>query len=85
MTTIDRCRCPLHHRNQGIGRARSWALFRVGEARTHYVEQFTVPSWAEHQSQHDGRLTAEDQQIEDKAFAHIRGRPRTRHLLPADP
>ena len=32
--------------------------------------------------QHDGRLTAEDQAIEDAAFAHIVGTPRAEHLLP---
>jgi hypothetical protein len=41
-----------------------------------------VRTWQEHQRQHDGRLTAEDQAIEDAAFAHVVGTPRTRHLLP---
>ena len=60
-----------------------WNLYRVGEDPHRYVEQFEVPSWEEHELQHQGRLTAEDQAIEDAAFAHITGRPQTQHLLPA--
>jgi MFS family permease len=60
-----------------------WDLYRVGEDPHLYVEQFEVPSWQEHQRQHEGRLTAEDKAIEDAAFTHIVGRPKTQHLLPA--
>jgi hypothetical protein len=63
--------------------AARWDLYRVGESPDLFLEQFQVPTWQEHQRQHDGRLTAEDQAIEDAAFAHIVGTPRTRHLLPA--
>ena len=49
-----------------------------------FLEQFEVPTWAEHQRQHESRLTAEDKEIEEAAFAHIIGRPRTQHLLPVD-
>jgi hypothetical protein len=57
-------------------------LYRVGESPHLFLEQFQVPTWQEHQRQHDGRLTAEDQAIEDAAFAHIVGTPRAQHLLP---
>jgi MFS family permease len=60
-----------------------WNLYRVGEDPHLYVEQFEVPSWEEHERQHQGRLTAEDKAIEDAAFATVTGRPRTQHLLPA--
>jgi quinol monooxygenase YgiN len=60
-----------------------WDLYRVGEDPHRYVEQFEVPSWEEHERQHQGRLTAEDQAIEDTAFAHVTGSPQTQHLLPA--
>jgi len=60
-----------------------WDLYRVGEDPHLYVEQFEVPSWQEHQRQHEGRLTAEDKAIEDAAFVHVVGSPRTQHLLPA--
>ena len=60
-----------------------WDLYRVGEDPHLFVEQFEVPSWQEHQHQHEGRLTAEDKSIEDAAFAHIVGSPQTHHLLPA--
>ena len=62
--------------------ASRWDLYRVGESPDHFLEQFQVPTWAEHQRQHDGRLTAEDQAIEDAAFAHIVGTPRAQHLVP---
>ena len=60
-----------------------WDLYRVGEDPHRYVEQFEVPSWEEHERQHQGRLTAEDQAIEDTAFAYVTGSPQTQHLLPA--
>jgi len=63
--------------------ASRWGLYRVGESPDHFLEQFVVPTWREHQRQHDGRLTAEDEAIEDAAFAHVVGTPRTQHLLPA--
>jgi len=64
--------------------ATRWELYRVGESPHVFVEQFQVPSWREHLRQHDGRLTSEDAALEDAAFAHVIGRPRTRHCLPAD-
>src|SRR5919112_975443 len=63
--------------------ASRWDLYRVGESPDLFLEQFQVPTWQEHQRQHDGRLTAEDQAVEDEAFAHIVGTPRTQHLLPS--
>jgi MFS family permease len=60
-----------------------WNLYRVGEDPNLFVEQFDVASWHEHQRQHDERLTAEDQAIEQAAFAHIAGTPQPHHLLPA--
>ncbi len=63
--------------------ASRWDLYRVGESPDLFLEQFQVPTWREHQRQHDGRLTAEDEAIEDAAFAHVVGTPRTQHLLPA--
>ena len=64
--------------------ASRWNLYRVGESPDLFLEQFQVPTWQEHQRQHDGRLTAEDQAIEDEAFAHFVGSPRTEHLLPPE-
>jgi hypothetical protein len=60
-----------------------WNLYRVGEDTRLFVEQFEVASWHEHLRQHDERLTAEDQAIEQAAFAHIVGAPVPHHLLPA--
>jgi MFS family permease len=62
----------------------SWEIYQVGENPRMFVEQFEVPSWKEHKRQHDGRLTVEDQAIEEATFTHIVGRPQTSHLLPAN-
>jgi hypothetical protein len=48
-----------------------------------HLDRSPVVYWSEHHRQHDGRLTAEDQAIEDAAFAHIVGTPRTQHVLPS--
>ncbi len=63
--------------------ASRWDLFRVGERVDTYLEVFTVPSWTEHLHQHQLRLTAEDQAIEERAFAFVTRPPATVHLLPA--
>jgi len=60
-----------------------WDLFRVGERADTYLEVFTVPSWTEHLHQHQIRLTAEDQAIEERAFAFVTRPAVTVHLLPA--
>ena len=59
-----------------------WELYRVGERPDRFVEIFAVPSWAEHERQHQHRLTAEDQAIEEAAFAHTTTTPRAEHLRP---
>jgi hypothetical protein len=69
-------------RSQLRSGASRWDPYRVGESPGLFLEQFQVPTWREHQRQHDGRVTAEDQAIEDAAFAHIVGAPRAQHLLP---
>jgi MFS family permease len=61
-----------------------WEIYQVGENPRVFVEQFEVPSWTEHERQHDGRLTVEDRAIEEATFTHIVGRPQTSHLLPAN-
>ena len=62
--------------------ASRWQLYRVGEDPREFLEQFEVPTWLEHQRQHEGRLTADDQAIEEAAFAHLAEKPRSQHLLP---
>jgi hypothetical protein len=69
---------------RGRGTTRPEQLYRVGEDPLVFLEQFEMPTWAEHQRQHDNRLTAEDKAIEEAAFAHITGRPRTQDLLPVE-
>lgn len=60
-----------------------WELYRVAEQPSHFVEQFAVGSWQEHERQHAMRLTVEDQQIEQAAFAFSdTPRPASRHLVP---
>ncbi|MFT4108394.1 MFS transporter [Propionicimonas sp.] len=65
--------------------ASRWDLYRVGERADTYLEVFTVPSWAEHLHQHQTRLTAEDQAIEEHAFSFTALPPKAEHLLPTDP
>jgi len=62
-----------------------WELYRVGELSDTFMEIFAVPSWAEHQSQHDIRLTAQDQAIEELGFSFVSTPPTSVHLLPAAP
>jgi Transmembrane secretion effector len=50
----------------GVG-ATSWELYRDGERPNQFVEVFRVSSWEEHLRQHEGRLTATDQVIEEAA------------------
>jgi MFS family permease len=65
--------------------ASRWEVYRLGEQADTYVEMFTVPSWAEHLHQHQIRLTAEDQEIEEHAFSFTTHPPAAVHLLPAEP
>jgi len=60
-----------------------WELYRVGERADTFMEIFAVPSWAEHQRQHDIRLTAQDQAIEELAFSFVSKPAEAVHLLPA--
>jgi Transmembrane secretion effector len=63
--------------------ASRWDLYRVGESPEVFVEEFEIPTWREHLRQHEGRLTVDDQAIENAAFSHVLGTPRHRHYLPA--
>jgi len=55
----------------------------MGERLDTYVEIFTVASWSEHLHQHEVRLTAEDQAIEQRAQSYVSGAVIALHLLPA--
>jgi predicted MFS family arabinose efflux permease len=57
-------------------------LYRDGERPDRFLEIFSVPSWEEHMRQHEGRLTATDQHIEETALAFSDPPPRANHLLP---
>jgi MFS family permease len=62
--------------------ATRWELYRDGERPNRFLEIFSVPSWEEHMRQHEGRLTATDQQIEETALAFSDPPARGEHLLP---
>lgn len=62
-----------------------WELYRIGERPDRFLEIFAIPSWAEHERQHQHRLTAEDQAIEEAAFAYTTTTPAAAHLLPPQP
>jgi MFS family permease len=62
--------------------ATRWELYRDADRPDRFVELFSVPSWEEHLRQHEGRLTATDQEIEEAALAFSDPPPRAEHLLP---
>ncbi|KUL41292.1 MFS transporter [Actinoplanes awajinensis] len=64
--------------------ATQWGLFRDGADPGRFVEVYLVPTWEEHLRQHEGRLTGDDEQAEQRATALAEGPPEVRHLLPAE-
>jgi MFS family permease len=62
--------------------ASRWELYRDGDRPNRFVEMFSVPSWEEHERQHEGRLTAADKTIEEAALAFSDPPARAEHLLP---
>jgi MFS family permease len=62
--------------------ASRWELYRDGEQPDHFTEIFTVPSWEEHERQHEGRLTQADKTVEDAALAFSDPPAQAKHLLP---
>jgi predicted MFS family arabinose efflux permease/quinol monooxygenase YgiN len=62
--------------------ATSWELYRDGERPDRFVEIFRVPSWEEHLRQHEGRLTATDQAVEEAALGFSDPPAFADHLLP---
>jgi hypothetical protein len=64
--------------------ASRWGLFRHGERPDTFVEVYLVPSWDEHLRQHYGRLTEEDQAVEQAARALTCGPSKVSHLFAAD-
>jgi MFS family permease len=70
-------------RSRARSGATRWELYRMGERADTYVEIFTVASWSEHLHQHEVRLTAEDQAIEERAHSYVSGPTIAVHLLPA--
>jgi MFS family permease len=62
--------------------ASRWELYRDGDHPDRFVELFSVPSWEEHMRQHEGRLTATDQAVEEAALAFSDPPARADHLLP---
>jgi MFS family permease len=71
----------LRHSRRRTGASR-WDLYRDGDRPDRFVEVFSVPSWEEHLSQHEGRLTAADKAIEEAAAAFSDPPARAEHLLP---
>jgi MFS family permease len=62
--------------------ATRWELYRDGDRPNRFIEIFSVPSWQEHLRQHEGRLTAADQEVEEAALAFSDPPARAEHLLP---
>jgi quinol monooxygenase YgiN len=74
-----------------VGRSRRrtgalrWELFRDGTDTTRFVESYLVGTWAEHQLQHEHRLTGADRRFEEEAFRYALGIPEVAHLFPPPP
>ena len=62
--------------------ATRWELYRDAEHRDRFVEIFRVSSWEEHLRQHEDRLTATDQVVEEAALAFSDPPAYSDHLLP---
>jgi MFS family permease len=62
--------------------ATRWELYRDGDRPDRFIELFSVPSWEEHMRQHEGRLTAEDREVEEAALAFSDPPAQAEHLLP---
>ena len=58
-----------------------WNLYRDVAVPRRFVEQFVVPSWAEHMQQHGGRYTGQDRILEERALAFAEQTPETEHLV----
>jgi MFS family permease len=62
-----------------------WSLFQDRARAEVWVEIFEVPSWSEHLRQHEGRMTAYDAELLDRAKELSTAEPEVRHLLLAPP
>ena len=62
--------------------ATRWELYRDADRRDRFVEQFRVATWEEHLRQHEGRLTAADQVVEQAALSYSDPPATADHLLP---
>jgi MFS family permease len=62
--------------------ATRWELYRAADRPDRFIELFSVASWEEHMRQHEGRLTAADQEVEEAALAFSDPPARAEHLLP---
>jgi predicted MFS family arabinose efflux permease/quinol monooxygenase YgiN len=62
--------------------ATRWELYRDADRRDRFVEQFRVATWDEHLRQHEGRLTAADQAVEQAALDFSNPPATADHLIP---
>ncbi|MBM9510307.1 MFS transporter [Actinacidiphila acididurans] len=65
--------------------ATSWGLYQDAADPAHFVETFTVASWAEHLAQHHDRYTGLDHEFETRARRLLAGPPRITHALASPP
>ncbi|RDI67297.1 MFS transporter [Nocardia pseudobrasiliensis] len=74
-----------------VGRSRQrtgameWRLYRDVGVADRYIEAFVVRSWEEHMRQHQVRLTAQDQLVEDRIEKYTTGESNTLHLVAVQP
>jgi hypothetical protein len=61
--------------------ATTWGLYRDAEQAEHYIETFTVLSWAEHMAQHHDRYTGADRTVAADALALASQEPVVTHAF----
>jgi MFS family permease len=61
--------------------ATSWDLWQDVADPSHFVEQYTLPTWGEHLAQREERITGYDRELERQAQALAAPNPRVRHLI----
>ena len=61
--------------------ATRWGLFRDTGDPERYVELFEVPSWSEHEMQHQERITGFDADLLAETRRYAVGDPEIHHLI----
>jgi MFS family permease len=61
--------------------ANSWALWQDVMDERLFIEQYSLPDWAEHMAQREERMTGYDRELEGELLALAAPNPAVRHLI----